>query len=310
MRFMKVHARHAAPRPAEKPAPMPHLTRAQAKETFQHLDRNKDGFIDAKDLTTRAGAQVTKLPGDRNHDLRLSEREFRALGARAPETHHHSSAGQPTRSFQHVFHLPKHSKHEATIRTHASGLVLGRLQRGDTFITTHQKGEWVFGHVKGHPDREGWVLRGSLGEAKRAPTPHELAEGSRHARDLRKEAGLDYMTGKDKQVIQALQEHLTSGPRIGFTTRVPVKDGVTEVKLYANYPMTAGSRLKGKDGTPLSLDPNKAVHFRYTPDGKHAVVFVPRKGNSGLWAICDLNVLDLRSKPMGSQAPAHAIRHG
>jgi hypothetical protein len=172
------------------------------------------------------------------------------------------------------------------------------------------KGNWVYGHVKGHPDRSGWVLRSRLPDQHRQPTANERAEGTKNAVDLRDRANLHYYTGADKKVMSFLQQdlHIPQGKTIAYTTPVRPKDPSKAIPVYANYPCRPGNELK-RDGQQVEIPAGKDVKFRYTPDGKNAVVLLPGGNGHGLWGIVPLSALDIPPGTMGAEKPAHPITH-
>lgn len=319
---------HSTPQPvqaqAAKAPAKPQPSRQQGhsiKDSFDRINRNdKDGHIDVSDLV---GAHIPlppnpgKIRGDKNGDNRLNFDEFKAAYKKAT----HSSkkgGGHPTPVQEHHVAYKMQAGHSATLRTHASGLVDGRVQGGDTFIASHKKGDWVYGHVKGHPDRKGWVLAGQLPKVKahdmhngelrpgekvanaRRPTSAERAEGTRNPVDLRDRSDFQYLDGKDKKAIQYLQGGLSpqihAGDRVGYTTPVKAKDPSKPIKVYANYPCTEANELK-RDGKTVEIPAGEDVKFRYSPDGKNAVVMVSGqhggKDAHGTWGIVPLNQLEV-----------------
>ena len=235
---------------AHVPAPLPKLTASQARESFDHLDRNGDGKVAIGELSAQhMKAPTGHLRGDKNADGALDRSEFsqliKAHGVDPPRKPGHSRPGHALEGGPVVFQMPKGQS--ATFRTRASGLVLGRVDASDHFIASAQKGNWVYGHVQGHPDRKGWVLRTQL-----------PPKASGHA-------SLPSETPVDLKQHSAVKLAVNSG--LGFTTPVRPKDATQPVKLYSNYPCTAANQ-RHEDGAPVSIPAGKDIRFRYTPDGK------------------------------------------
>ena len=312
-------ARPAQPerRPAAKPE-MPKLSQRQLRDTFERLDRNNNKRIDLQELV---GAHHTlpanpgKLHGDRNGDNAISFGELKKLEQKSKADSQRSNK-EPSKTVEHpgVYRMPEGQS--ATIRSHASGMVLGRVQGSDVFVASHKRGNYVYGHVKGHPDRKGWVLASQLPKSSRAPTTAERKAGTNEAVDLRRKAGgLDYLNGNDKKVLQVLQQDLSlSGEkftRVGYTTPVKVKEPGQRIPLYANYPARPGNELRGPDGKPMYLSGNEDVKFRYTPDGKHAVVLARtgKEEGQGVWGIIDKSAIIIPEGTPGGEKPKNPIIH-
>lgn len=301
---------HHAPAHSTQAHPHPHRPSqgTSRADTFDRLDRNNNGRIDRKEVVvSRNPAQKpAHLHGDRNHDGSISRSEFNRL-TRHMDGFDHSPGHRAASERQAVFKMPE--GRSATIRTHAAGLVKGRVQPGDKFIVTHQRGPWVFGHVKGHPTRQGWVLRESLPQrALRHATPAELSEGASNPRDYR-DAGISFTTGQDKKVLQLMQQGVEhAGTRIGYTTPVRPKDPTKPITLYANFPCRPENVLM-HGGKPMQIPPGTDVKFRYTPDGKTAVVLYMMPGHKhGVWAMVPMSDLVIPKGTMGANAPIHPLR--
>lgn len=303
-------ASHGQAARSQPPAPA-HSSSTHAKahqghsvrDSFDRINRNdKDGHIDVSDLVA-AHAKLPqdpgKIRGDKNGDNRLNFEEYKAAYKKATKKKSESHGSpKPTQEHHVSYHVSKNGQ-SATLRTHASGLVDGRVNPGDTFVASHKKGQWLYGHVKGHPERKGWVLAPQLaqkGTTKHTPTAAERHEGTRHSVDARDRSNFEYLDGKDKKALQYLQGGLSSQvhERVGYTTPVKAKDPSKPIKVYSNLSCRPGDELK-RGGKPVEIPAGADVKFRYTPDGKHAVVLADSGsgGKSGTWGIVPLSQLNI-----------------
>jgi hypothetical protein len=199
----------APPKPVQLPPRVPNAPKNVA-QTFKRLDKDRDGFITAKDyakLGVKAKDQKPAIPmmdkkGKKvsyDKDGKLSKDEFEAYARYLGKKEHISipvKAGHSTKKpseREHridggtVFKVPKSdvkpgdptppgavnmkTPQGATLRTDKSGLVIGRLEPGDRFVATHKRGAWYYGYVNGDPKQKGWVMNGSgIDKAKKVTT--------------------------------------------------------------------------------------------------------------------------------------------
>jgi hypothetical protein len=326
-----VHRHHAPAHhaPAHAPAPAPaapaapaaapaaHASRAHASHppasaarpshprTFRQIDRNHSGQISARELQRAGKANSGYVRADRNRDGLITRDEF---------VHDRAAHGTPrpsTRPLQssHAGVYSVAAGQTATFRTHPRGLVLGHVSgahslgnatnKGEKFVVQTTDGAWGYGHVQGHPERKGWVLMSRLDRDHKQSKADAKAHPAGEPEYMQKSHHLSYVRGKDKAAsIKARKEAEARGvpkdqlpPIRTYTTKVKTRDPSKPLNLYANYPPAPENLLRDKSGNPMTLPPKSKVNFRYTPDGKNAVVFVGRDQKSGIWAIVPMDQL-------------------
>jgi hypothetical protein len=306
---------------AKKPATKPGAAKPRPSDSFHRLDRNHDHHLDRRELLGSKAPLTSPPRGDLNGDGKLSHTEYsKALKNAQQEKLLGASGGGELPKF-HAFHETFTIRDQrATVRTHPRGLAMGLLQPGDAFVVSAilDDGKWVYGHVKGHPDRKGWVLRESLPEKHRPATANERAVDPGKPTNMAAKSGIEYYTGVDRKVMEFFQkgQDIPATAKLGYTTPVPRKHSDQPVQVYANYPCTDDNALK-LNGKSLLVPPGHSLRFRYTPDGKNAVVLLSPEvlremgvnRQDGIWAIVKMSDLAVPKVTMGAQTPPRPIRH-